>query len=239
MAVIAMWAHSRSTSTAFLRMMIERGDVVVVHEPWLEFTDTGRVELPGADGRQAVATSDQELIDHLTALGANSTVFVKEVLDHRYPGVFENPARLAPFVHVFIAREPRQTIASHYAMKPTVTRPEIGFERLYELFELLRGVCDRQPLVLRSERLLTDTETAVRTFCRYTGLPYLPRAMSWQPQERAEWQRHRAWHIDAINSSGFADRGNDYEVTVDNSPLLKDFYDHHRPFYEKLVEHAD
>jgi len=31
--VIVLWAHSRSASTAFLRMMIERGDVAVLHDP--------------------------------------------------------------------------------------------------------------------------------------------------------------------------------------------------------------
>ena len=31
--VIWLWAHPRSRSTAVLRMMLERGDVTVVHEP--------------------------------------------------------------------------------------------------------------------------------------------------------------------------------------------------------------
>ena len=40
--VIAMWAHPRAVSTAFLRMMIERGDTTVVHEPLVTLADYGK-----------------------------------------------------------------------------------------------------------------------------------------------------------------------------------------------------
>ncbi|HET9895380.1 MAG TPA: hypothetical protein VFQ44_10640 [Streptosporangiaceae bacterium] len=236
--VIAMWAHSRSTSTAFQRMMIERGDVIVVHEPWLALTETGSAALPAGDGGTAIVSSGTELRDHLIRLGRLRPVFVKEVMDYRYPCLFDSPAEVASFTHTFIVREPRQTIASHYAMKPTVTSPEIGFERLAELFDLVWSVTEQKPLVLRAERLADDAAAVVREFCDYTGLPFMPEAISWRPEDRPEWRRHRAWHLEAINSSGFTDQRNAYEVTVDNNPVLRSFYDHHYPFYEHLVLHA-
>ncbi len=33
--IIALWCHPRSLSTAFERMVIERGDLEVIHEPFL------------------------------------------------------------------------------------------------------------------------------------------------------------------------------------------------------------
>lgn len=239
MVVSAMWAHSRSTSTAFLRMMIERGDVTVVHEPWLALTETGGVTLPEPGGGERTLRSDEELRDHLLRLSDFRPVFVKEVLDYRYPFLYERPEEVASFAHTFIVRDPRQTIASHYAMKPTVTSPEIGFERLAELFELLWSATGRRPLVLRAERLVSDPGPAVRSFCEYVDLPFLPDALSWRPQDRTEWSRHRKWHLDAIDSRGFTDRRNTYAATVDNNDLLRSFYDHHYPFYERLVRYAD
>lgn len=236
--VIAMWAHSRSTSTAFLRMMIERGDVISVHEPWLALTETGSVALPAGDGGTARAASDTELRDHLIRLSGTRPVFVKEVMDYRYPYLFDTPAEVASFTHTFIVRDPRPTIASHYAMKPAVTSPEIGFERLAELFDLLWAVTGRKPLVLRAERLVDDPHATVRAFCDYTGLPFLPEAIAWRPEDRPEWGRHRRWHLDTINSTGFTDQRNAYEVTVDNNSSLRSFYDHHYPFYEHIVRHA-
>lgn len=239
MSVIAMWAHSRSTSTAFLRMMIERGDVTTVYEPWLALTEAGEVTLPDGDGGVRTVRSDGELRDHLVRLSESRPVFVKEVVDYRYPYLFDTPAEVASFTHTFIVRDPRPTIASHYAMKPTVTSPEIGFERLAQLFDLFWSVTGRRPLVLRAERLVDDPVAVVRGFCDYTGLPFAPEAVTWQPRDPPEWGRHRAWHLDAINSSGFVDQHNSYQVTIDNSALLRSFYDHHYPFYERIVRYAD
>jgi hypothetical protein len=229
-----MWAHSRSASTAFLRMMIERGDVTVVHEPFLALTETGETRLP--DG--TTARSAKELLAELTRLGRDRPVFVKEVLDYEYRYLLDHPGELAGFTHTFIVRDPKQTISSHYAVKPTVTCPEIGYERLYELFELVRAAAGREPLVLRAERLIREPAAVVEAFCAYTGLPFLPEALTWDAGDRPEWQRHRAWHVDAAGSAGFHDRRNAYPDTVENNPTLSSFYAHHLPFYERLVQHA-
>lgn len=229
-----MWAHSRSASTAFLRMMIERGDVTVVHEPFLALTEEGEVRLPEG----LTARSAGELLALLAELGRTRPVFVKEVLDYEYRYLLDRPGELAEITHTFIVRDPRQTIGSHHAVKPTVTCPEIGYERLHQLFELARGATGRTPLVLRAERLVREPAAVVEAFCSYTGLPFLPEALTWGAGERPEWQRHRAWHADAAGSAGFHDRRNVYAVTVDNDARLKSFYDHHLPFYERLVQHA-
>jgi hypothetical protein len=232
--VIALWAHSRSASTAFSRMMIERGDVAVLHEPFLALTQGEPVMVPGG----SVARSGRELVGRLAELAQIQPVFVKEVLDYRYEYVFAHPGDLAWMTHTFLVRDPRQTISSHYAMKPTVTCPEIGYEWLWELFELLWSATSREPLVLRSEDLLRNTEARVKAYCDVVGLPFLPHAIHWEPGDRPEWQRHRRWHLDTIRSSGFITGHNTYQVTVDNHPGLREFYDHHYPFYERLVRHA-
>jgi hypothetical protein len=239
--VIVMWAHSRSASTAFLRMMIERGDVAVLHEPFLALTQGEVVPIPGtAAGRggRAVAASGRELVDRLAELGRERAVFVKEVLDYHYDDVFGQPAALAWMTHTFLVRDPRLAISSHYAVKPTVTCPEIGYEWLWELFQLLWSASGRRPLVIRSEDLLRDPAAEVRAYCQAVGLPFLPAALHWAPGDRPEWQRHRRWHLDAIGSSGFTGPENDYPATVDNHPLLRSFYDHHYPFYQRIVQHA-
>jgi hypothetical protein len=236
MPVIVLWAHSRSASTAFGRMMIERGDVAVLHEPFLALTQGEAVTLPTAAG--AIARSGRELVEGLAAAGRERPVFVKEVLDYRYGYVFGHPGELAWMTHTFLVRHPRQAISSHYAMKPTVTCPEIGYERLWELFKLLWSASGRRPLVIRSEDLLRDPAAVVRAYCEAVGLPFLPDALHWKPTDRPEWQRHRAWHLDAIRSSGFASYQNAYPATVENHPVLRSFYDHHYPFYQRIVEHA-
>jgi Sulfotransferase domain len=236
--VIVLWAHSRSASTAFVRMMIERGDVAVLHEPFLALTQGDEVPVPLPGGGSAAARSGRELAGLLAGLARVRAVFVKEVLDYRYDYAFGHPDELAWMTHTFLVRDPRQAISSHYAMKPTVTCPEIGYEWLWELFQIMWSATGRPPLVMRSEDLMRDPAATVSAYCRAVGLPFVAEALHWAPGDRPEWQRHRTWHMDAIRSSGFTSAENTYPVTVDNHPVLKSFYDHHYPFYQRIVQHA-
>jgi hypothetical protein len=233
-----MWAHSRSVSTAFLRMMIERGDVAVLHEPFLALTQGEEVTLPAPGGGSVTARSARELVGLLADLASERPVFVKEVLDYRYDYVFSQPGELAWMTHTFLVRDPRLAISSHFAIKPTVTCAEIGYEWLFELFMLMWSATDRRPLVMRSEDLLRDPETEVGAYCEAVGLPPLPEALHWASGDRPELQRHRRWHLDAISSSGFTTARNSYQATVDNHPVLRSFYDYHYPFYQRIVQHA-
>jgi len=238
MTVIALWAHSRSASTAFGRMMIERGDVAVLHEPFLALAQGEPVPVPAPGGGFRAARTGPELVARLAELGRVRPAFVKEVLDYRYDDVFGHPGELAWMTHTFMIRDPRQAISSHYAVKPTVTCPEIGYERLWALFELLRRATGRPPLVISAEDLLRDPAGTVRRYCAATGLPFQPAALTWAPGDRPEWARHRRWHLDAIASSGFTSRENRYPATVDNHPALKSFYAHHYPYYQRLAAYA-
>jgi hypothetical protein len=215
-------------------MMIERGDVAVLHEPFLALTQGETVPLP--DGGRAV--SSRELVTRLGELRRQRPVFLKEVLDYRYDYVFGHPGELGWMTHTFLVRDPRRAISSHFAIKPSVTCPEIGYEWLWELFQLLWAAAGRRPLVLRSEDLLRDPAAEIEAYCEAVGLPFLPDALRWAPGDRPEWQRHRHWHLDAIRSSGFAADGNSYQATVDNHPVLRSFYDHHYPYYERIIRYA-
>lgn len=234
MTVIVLWAHSRSMSTAFLRMMAEREDVTTVHEPLLHITEAGEAHLP--DG--TVATDERALFTHLRSMGERRAVFVKEVVDYPYRYLFDRATELTTFTHTFMVRHPARTISSHYAMKNSVTCAEIGYERLFELFETAWRVSGRKPFVMRAEALLAHPADVVRAYCAYAGLPYRQEALHWRPGDRPEFVRHRAWHMDAIRSKGFQATGQEYSDTVENNPLLRSFYDHHLPFYERLVAHA-
>ena len=236
--VIAMWAHPRAVSTAFLRMMIARGDTTVVHEPLVTLTDEGKVPLPDGHGGTVEADSVPAVFAHLARLARDRPVFFKDTVEYRYQYLFDHPATAAGIEHTFIVRDPKKAINSHYHMKPTVTRPEIGYEHLYDLFELARATTGKRPIVVHAERLLAQPETVVAQYCRAVGLPFIPQALRWQPEDRSEWVRTRKWHIDAIGSSGFAPTEKQYDVTVDNNAELRSFYDYHAPFYEKLVRHA-
>ncbi|MDT0379377.1 sulfotransferase family protein [Streptomyces sp. DSM 42041] len=240
MTVIALWAHPRAVSTAFVRMMMERGDVTVVHEPMVLLTDHGETRLPAPPGGAGPTTvrAPGELYRRLAELGAHGPVFFKDTLEYRYAHLFDHPEDVAAFRHTFIVRDPARTIASHHAVKPSLACAEIGYEHQWRLFTHLWKTTGERPLVFTAESLLADPPAVVRAYCAHVGLPFRPEAMHWQPGERPEWEQNRRWHLDAIASSGFRAPVKEFAASVHDDPRLRAFHAHHLPYYERLVEHA-
>lgn len=237
-SVLALWAHPRSISTAFLRMMIERGDVTVVHEPLVLLTDHGAVRVPEPGGGSSPVSTPGDLLDRLAALGEEGPVFFKDTLEYRYRYLFEHPERIAGLIHTFIVRDPARAIASHYAVKPEMACREAGYEHQWELFELAWRATGNRPLVISADRLLADPPGQIAAWCAEVALPFLPGALRWQPGERTEWQPNRRWHQDASISSTFRAPERSYPVTIHNNARLHAYYTHHLPFYRRLVQYA-
>ena len=76
---LMLWSAPRSRSTAFFRMMAERGDFTVVHEPFSYLVMYGHADVGGTRVRPG-----PDLINVL--LEFPRQVFVKETTGVRYPG---------------------------------------------------------------------------------------------------------------------------------------------------------
>src|SRR5690348_13241872 len=105
--LIFLWGPPRSLSTAFLRMMLERGDFMVVHEPFSSIVVQGYVNINGSK-----FSNNHELAEFLEEYSAHSPVFVKETTEYCYDFA-EEPGFFRTGIHTFIIRDPRSAIASH------------------------------------------------------------------------------------------------------------------------------
>jgi hypothetical protein len=223
--VIWLWAHPRSRSTAVLRMMLERGDVTVVHEPLGTLLDAGEVVVTDGAGGVTVLRSVPAVLAHVAALATDRPVFVKDTVEHRYDYLFEHPEEVAEVRHTFIVRDPRAAISSLVATEPDAGCADAGYERQHELFELAWALSGREPVVIDADRLLRDPEHVVAAYCAAVGLPYLPQAMRWRAADRPVWHRTRSW--------------------LPRRPAGEDAYRkvralcaHHRPFYDSMARNA-
>lgn len=230
--ILALWSAPRSRSTAFLRMMAERGDYTVVHEPFSHLVDFG-----AATVGDRVVHSEPELIAALRELAERTPVFFKDTTDFSYPGLLADRTFLAEATHTFIIRHPAEAIASHFALKADLSRDEIGFARLAEIYDHVAASTGGVPVVVDSDDLIADPDATVREYCHRVGIPFRPQALRWRPGLREEWQQTRKWHESTSRTSGFTATRPSNRETVRSNPVLAGYLDYHLPYYRKLHAH--
>ncbi|WP_066372152.1 hypothetical protein [Herbidospora mongoliensis] len=227
--VLALWSAPRCRSTAFARMMAERGDHVVVHEPFSLVVDFGEAKVG-----ERVAHTETEVLAALRALAAERPVYFKDTTDFHYPALLADEAFLAAATHTFIVRHPAEAIASHFRLNPDLGRDEIGFARLYEIFAAVRAATGATPVVIDSDDLLDRPAETVRAYCAAVGIPFIPDALNWQPGMRSEWETTSRWHESTSRTTGFARGSGGGAETVAANPALRAHLDYHLPYYEQL-----
>lgn len=227
--LLALWSAPRCRSTAFLRMMAERGDVVVVHEPFSHVADFGEATV--GDRR---VRSEAEVIRALTELARDRWVFFKDTTDFHYPVLLGDEAFLRAARHAFLIRTPREAIVSHVALNPQLQRDEVGFGRLYEIYTRVRAVTGKQPAVMDAEDLVTAPHSLVAQYCARVGIDFRPEALSWQPGSRPEWRRAQRWHQEVAASTGLGSPTGPRRQDLEADPTLHGYLRYHQPFYERL-----
>ncbi|MFM9700811.1 sulfotransferase-like domain-containing protein [Streptomyces europaeiscabiei] len=227
--VLALWSAPRCRSTAFARMMTERDDHAVVHEPLSRVVDFGEVEVG-----DRIAHDEQGVLTALRAIAASKPVFFKDTTDFHYPALLADEEFLAAATHTFIIRDPAEAIVSHHKLNPDLGRDEIGFAWLYEIFTAVQAATGTTPVVIDSDDLLDRPAETVRMYCEAVGIPFVPEALNWQPGMRSEWQSTSKWHQSTSRTAGFERSSGAAAESVAADPKLRAYRDYHMPYYEKL-----
>lgn len=226
-APLGLWSAPRSMSTAFFRMMAERDEFCLIHEPFYACERGHPVEVGDRTLHNAA-----EVISFMRRCA--QPVFFKETTEYRHAKLFTTHPELLEMTHTFIIRDPRRVIESHFALNPKVTCDEIGFEHLAEIFELVHQETGVAPVVVDADQLVRDPAGVVSAYCRRVGLTERPDALTWEPGERPEWAATHTWHQDATASSTFQPVERSYQVTTANDERLARYLEHHLPFYQRL-----
>lgn len=223
--ITVMWTTPRSRSTAFERMMIERGDHTVFDEPFsaryyfsseprsdrfaerVIDSDTNRdTNRGGNDGGGAV-------LDRLMQAARSRPVFVKEMAYHA-SGLL-TPAFMSRFTNVFLVRRPDAALASFARQWPDLTEEEAGYGRLAEAFRIAAQPGRRAPVVVEADDLADDPPALVEAFCGAVGIGFLESALTWRPGMQPEWERWRDFYDGVAASSGFLPRHSDAAPQLD------------------------
>ena len=235
MGILALWATPRTVSTAFERMMIERGDHVVLDEPWSRAYYLGpdrrsdRHPLAFPESTYAAVTAG------VLATGRGQRVFVKDMAYQAGPGLADDD--LLSFTHTFLVREPAAALRSLRREWPDFTEDEAGYLAQGRLFDRVCGTAGKTPAVIDSDDLRRDPAGVVAAWCERVGIEHRPSSLTWSAGDRPEWPLWHTWYEGVAASTGFAapsPTNADGELSIE----LEEIRARAAQQYERLRAHA-
>jgi Sulfotransferase domain len=234
--MIALWAHPRSRSTVLERVFIERGDFEVFHEPFSHMAFDQHSAIPSDNLDCGMPTTYEGVKAMLRSARQRGHVLHKDMGYHCLDELKVDPAFLVEQEHIFIIRDPGRSIVSHFAMFPNMPLKAIGFEALFDVFCRVAVLSGKIPYVINADDLARQPEATVRRLCEHLELDYLPDALRWEKTCPPQWLPWRRWHTAAENSTHIVAPANEEvdEQLLKQYPRMKAYYDHHRPFYERM-----
>lgn len=241
--VLALWSAPRTVSTAFERMMRERGDHQVVFEPFsAHYYFSARRRSARFDGELTPRPEHDfdAILADLLERTRRGPVFIKDMAYHVIDRA--DDGFLARFRHTFIIRHPRFAVASLARIWPDFTVEEAGFGALRRLFDAVTEREGTVPTVIDGEDLLADPRRVVAAWCEATDLPYRPEALTWEPGRVEGWEAWAPWTETVERSGGLpvdrpprpADDGDDHRL---DDPRLEEVVAACLPDYAHLAAH--
>jgi len=182
--------------------MIERGDHLVLDEPWSRAYYFG----PERRSDRYPLTFPESTYDAVEAgviaAGDSDRVFVKDMAYHAAPGITDDALRA--MTHTFLVRDPRAALSSLHRRWPDFTDDEAGYQAQRVLFDRVCEVTGSTPAVIDSDALRAAPERVVARWCEEVGIDHRPDSLRWESGMRPEWQLWRSWYDNAAASTGFA-----------------------------------
>jgi hypothetical protein len=234
--IIPLWSIPRSVSTGFERMMMERGDFKVIHEPFSYFF-YAKEQAATAVGMNVDPDHPQDFDDIMRLIlheAENKPVFFKDMSYHPFSRTDE--AFLRNFENTFIIRDPAITLISHYKLNPEFTLTEAGYEPQFKMYEMVKKITGKEPAIVDAEDLIESPFTVVKGYCDMVGIPFMPESLTWGAEFKPEWKTWEVWHLDAAKSTGFIKDMEPFDFTVQDVPRLVEMYEKSMPFYQALYE---
>ena len=229
---LLLWATPRTLSTAFERMMIERGDHAVWDEPF---------SVPyyfGPDRRSArfALTEPDATVERVAhgILAHPGPLFVKDMAYQALPG--PDDELLTGARHTFLIRDPARALVSYARKWPDITEEEAGYRAQRELFDRVTRLRGTEPVVIDGEDLRADPPAFVSAWCDRVGLDPRSDALQWEPGMQPQWERWRDWYAGVARSTGFVPP-EDGPPPRASERRIADLVDRCRPHYEALAVH--
>lgn len=200
--ILCLWSGPRNISTAMMRSFGARVDTNCWDEPFFApFLKQTGLPHPGRDETlQACETHPEKVTARILAPIDAPYHFQKHMAHHMLPSFpmgWVTQAR-----HVLLLRHPARVIVSYAKGRPSFTASDLGFATLRNLHQTLSDMIGTAPLVMDSQTILSDPETALRRICeRGFDIPFDPAMLRWKAGPRPEDGPWAPYWYDSVNAS--------------------------------------
>ena len=241
---IGVWSHPRSMSTSIERCFRERGDCRCHHEPFMYCYYLERLgqPYPNFNPEDKRPRRWQDIAGMLTSrpdTDEKPHIFFKDMSYYIDDLHDELADFIAATVSIFLIRDPRFTLASYHRLDPAFSLAEGGLESQWRHLATLQR--RKLPfMVIEAETISADPASAVRAMCEFAGIPFIADALTWGEETIPDdWEQASAWHQASMKSAGFTapdkrDPDDVFANAVKAGPHLRDYLDHHQPYYDRL-----
>lgn len=243
-AIIALWSHPRSMSTAFERIMRTRGDLDCLHEPFMYdyYVNRAKKQMPHFDAMDAHPKTYESIRAMILAKAESGPVFFKDMAYYVVPHILQDEDFLRRITHSFLIRDPKASLVSYAKLDPDFTSEELGLEAQWQLWEGIAARTGQKALVIESERVQAEPTGQMRGYWSAVGLADKPEALQWDGAVPQDWQQVKGWHQAAMSSSTVMPMTDekarkieqDFANLVATEPRHQAIYDRHMPAYDAL-----
>ena len=229
---INVWSGPRNVSTALMYAFAQRADTRVVDEPlYGHYLRVSHAPHPGADEVMAHMRTDAAQVINEVILGPcdRPVLFLKQMAHHL---VELDRSFLAETVNVLLIRDPVQMLPSLAQNLAMPTLRDTGLALQSELYDHLRGLGQRPP-VLDAKEVLLNPRRVLGTLCATLGLAFDEAMLHWQAGPRPEdgvWAKY--WYHAVHQSTGFQPYR---EKSAPFPPHLEPLLAECRPHYARLA----
>jgi hypothetical protein len=243
-AIIALWSHPRSMSTAFERIMRARGDLECLHEPFMYdyYVNRAKKQMPHFDARDEHPKTYEAIRDMILKMAESTPVFFKDMAYYVMPHILDDEPFLRRVTHSFLIRDPKASLVSYAKLDPDFTSEELGLSAQWQLWQGIHAQTGLKPVVVESESVQADPAGQMQTYWNGVGLSNKPEALQWGDEVPQDWQQVKGWHEAAMLSSTVqpmsADKARkieaDFEKLVASQPRFRAVHEQHLPAYGAL-----
>ncbi len=238
--IIYLISDSHNLSTALMYSFSQRPDTIVMDEPFygIRLKKLGKRQPYFDEVMLRMECDDAEKIHDEIERNEKikGNVFVKNMAN-TIQYMKEN--RLSKYHHVFLIRDPAETIVSLMKKSPSITLDNLYLADQMKVYDWLKEKTKENPIVIDANELRRDPAAVLVATCKRLDLPFTDKMLSWPVGPKSiDGLWAQASYIDVHGSTGFRPPSTT-KITRDDIPSnLLSLYDDAFPFYQKLLKHS-